>query len=59
MINKTYLIKDHTTGAVLREVNTMSEAIALVMVFEFSDMMRGVYEIDNYEIEMKGENEQC
>ena len=53
-----YIIKDRTTGATLAEVRNMSEAIATVMDFEFSDMMRGVYETDNYEIEMKGENEQ-
>ena len=57
MVYATYIIKDHTTGATLAEARNMSEAIATVMDFEFSDMMRGVYEPDNYDIEMKGENE--
>lgn len=55
----TYIIRDKQTGAEVGEACTMSEAIAIIMDIEFGDMMRGVYELDNYEIKMKGENEQC
>lgn len=51
----TYIIRDKQTGAEVGEADTMSEAIAIIMDIEFGDMLRGVYEIDNYEIEMKGE----
>ena len=55
----SYIIRDKQTGAEVGEADTLAEAIAIIMDIEFSDMLRGVYELDNYEIKMKGENEPC